>query len=235
VSERLVVRTWNLFHGNAVPPERRAFLEQMVRLVTEDAPAVVCLQELPVWALRRVEEWSGMTASGVVTKRPWLGSAELGRVLTDLHHGLLRSACTGQANAILVDRALHVADERTLMVSTGGERRVCQSLRVDGRFVVCNFHVTGGLPADGQLVRVVEFAAGQDERVVLAGDANLVPPGGEAYTLLGTLGFSDPAPGIDQIVVRGLTPTPPRAWPEERRRVDGRLLSDHAPVELSVE
>ena len=44
----LLVRTWNVFHGNASPPERHGFLEQMVRLATEDRPDVLCLQELPV-------------------------------------------------------------------------------------------------------------------------------------------------------------------------------------------
>ena len=28
----LLVRTWNVFHGNAVPPERRAFLDRVVQL-----------------------------------------------------------------------------------------------------------------------------------------------------------------------------------------------------------
>jgi endonuclease/exonuclease/phosphatase family metal-dependent hydrolase len=228
----LLVRTWNLFHGNTVPPGRRAYLEEMVRLVTVDRPAAVCLQEVPVWALRRLEGWSGMTARGVVAARPRLGSAELGRVLTGLHHGLLRSALTGQANAILVDRSLHVDDERTLMVSSAGERRVCQSVRVDDRFVLCNFHVTGGVPADEQFVRVVQFAAGQDEHVVIAGDANLVPPAGEAYGLLRELGFSEPALRIDQILVRGLPATPPALW--VARRDDGTVLSDHAVVELTV-
>ena len=34
-----------------LPPERRAFLREMIELVTRDAPDVVCLQELPVWSL----------------------------------------------------------------------------------------------------------------------------------------------------------------------------------------
>src|SRR5882724_9211424 len=98
---RVLVRTWNLFHGNAVPPERRAFLRQMVELVSADRPDVVCLQEVPVWALKQLGGWSGMTAVGAVAARPRLGSAELGRWITELHHGLFRSAFTGQANAIL--------------------------------------------------------------------------------------------------------------------------------------
>jgi len=47
--------------------------------------------------------------------------------------------------------------------------------------------------------------------------------------------FSPPIQGIDQILVRGLGfERAPRSWPAERRRVDGRLLSDHAPVEAEV-
>jgi endonuclease/exonuclease/phosphatase family metal-dependent hydrolase len=64
--------------------------------------------------------------------------------------------------------------------------------------------------------------------VVLGGDLNLRPP----YDLEG---FSEPLAGsIDQILVRGLPATAPVAWPAERRRVHGKLLSDHAPVELTV-
>lgn len=229
----LVVRTWNLFHGNTVPPGRRAYLREMVELVTADRPAVVCLQEVPVWALAHLQGWSGgMTSTGIVAAPPRLGSAMLGRLLTELHHGLLRSAFTGQANAILVDGA--VTGERTLTVSSAGERRVCQAVTVDG-LVVVNFHVTGGVPADEQFARVVEFAEPLGDQVVIAGDANLRPGSGTAYERLRALGFSAPLPdSIDQIVVRGVDATPPRRWPDEDRRYGTRLLSDHAPVELVV-
>jgi endonuclease/exonuclease/phosphatase family metal-dependent hydrolase len=206
----------------------------MIELVTADRPHVVALQEVPIWALRHLQAWSGMQSLGVVAARPRLGSAELGRWITELHHGLFRSAFTGQANALLVARDLRVHDERTLTVSTGGERRVCQTVRVDDVAVFGNFHVTGGAPADEQFLRVAEFAQAQDEHVVLAGDANLRPPKGRTYAQLREWRFSEPAAGIDQILVRGLPATPPVAWPVDRRRVDGTLLSDHAPVELTV-
>jgi endonuclease/exonuclease/phosphatase family metal-dependent hydrolase len=230
----IVVRTWNLFHGNAVPPERRGYLRQMVELVTADRPGIVCLQEVPVWALRYLERWSGMRAFGAIAAVP-RGSAELGRWITELHHGLLRSALTGQANAMLVAQDLDVAEERTLVISERGERRVCQLARVGGLGVVGNVHATGGPVAGEQFRRAVDFVAGADERAIVAGDANLRPSEGPAYDHLASLGFSAPlADSIDQIVVRGLDSTPPTAWPDERRRVQGRLLSDHAPVELTV-
>ena len=214
----MLVRTWNLFHGNASPPERRAFLRRMIELVTQDRPDVVCLQELPVWALRHLERWSGMHASGAVARRPVLPLGA--RAVTALHHGLLRSAVTGEADAILTrDPArplgVHVVGERKL-------RRIAHAVDLDGVTVV-NFHIDG---ERGQFERVVDLGR---ERSILAGDANLVAAGAD--------GFTPPLAGsIDQILVRGLTlSSGPSAWPHERRVLDGRTLSDHAPVEAVVE
>jgi endonuclease/exonuclease/phosphatase family metal-dependent hydrolase len=230
----ILVRTWNLFHGNAMPPERRGYLREMVELVTADEPGIVCLQEVPVWGLRHLEAWSGMRAHGAIAALPRV-NAELGRWITELHHGLLRSAVTGQANAMLVAQDLDVSEERTLVISESGERRVCQLARVAGVGVVGNFHATGGPAADEQFRRAVDFVAGAHERAILASDANVRPGEGQTYSYLAGLGFSEPLAGsIDQIVVRGLASTPPTAWPDERRSVRGRLLSDHAPVELTV-
>jgi endonuclease/exonuclease/phosphatase family metal-dependent hydrolase len=98
--------------------------------------------------------------------------------------------------------------------------------------------VTGGLVADEQFLRAAAFVdalAEPGEPVILAGDANIVPGPGDIYGELEHWGFSQPlAASIDQILVRDATSTRPEAWPEERRRVGGRLLSDHAPVELRV-
>ena len=214
----MLVRTWNLFHGNASPPERRAFLRQMIELVTRDGPDVVCLQELPVWALRHLDGWSGMHASAAVARRPLLPFGARG--VTALHHGLLRSALTGEADAILargpvVELGVHVVAEDRL-------RRIAQAVDVGGVKVV-NFHIDGDR---AQFDRVVELAS---DRSIVAGDANIASAGAP--------GFSSPLTGsVDQILVRGLTLRDgPSAWPLERRVVDGKVLSDHAPVEAVVE
>jgi len=219
----VVVRTWNLFHGNADPPERRAFLREMVELVTADEPDVVCLQEVPLWAFPHLEAWSGMRAVCATGSRPRLGSARLGAWITELNHGLLRSALTGEGLAVLVSRACEL--EPLAPVAIGPKRSLARA-RVDGMLVVC-FHVTGGAVAREQFRRVVDSVGGE-QRVVIAGDVNLRPP-------YGLSGWSEPLAGsIDQILVRGLPSTQPVAWPAERRRVEGRLVSDHAPVELSI-
>jgi endonuclease/exonuclease/phosphatase family metal-dependent hydrolase len=219
----LIVRTWNLFHGNASPPERRAFLRQMVELVTADRPDVVCLQELPVWALSHLESWSSMQAVAAIARPPRLRSAELGRFITEVNHGLFRSAFTGEADSILVDRRFSVSHERRIVVAYAPLQRIAQSILLDGEIAVVNFHITG----TEEQWEIVETVARPHARVVAAGDANIR---GASIR-----GFSPPLPdSIDQILVRGLPAGPPVSWPEERRRLDGRLLSDHAPVELTV-
>ena len=271
--ERLLVRTWNLFHGNTKPPGRKAFLEEMVRLATADSPAVVFLQEVPVWALRHLASWSGMAAVGAVAKRPSLGplpsTAEIGRVLTELNHGLLRSAFTGQANAVLIGAGLSVVEHRRVVLNPfrfrraqaqrlglgraarlawAVERRVCQALRIRGAdqtLVVGNLHATGysldRRLADAELLRAAVFVDGlasPQEPVVLGGDFNLSLRTSRTFAELMTSewGFSGATPnGIDHVLVRGLRAGEARVWPAEWREYDGRLLSDHAPVEMDVE
>ena len=217
----MLVRTWNLFHGNSKPPQRRAFLRAMVQLVTQDEPDVVCLQEIPVWAVRLLEHWSGMQRVSALARRPRI---PFGRWPTELHHGLLRSALTGEADAILAARRFRLSDERSAVVSDTGLRRIVHGVRLDGGIFVANAHITA---EHAQLLRVAEFVA-DEPRVILAGDFNLR---GE-----GLPGFSTPLPdSIDQILVRGLPAGVAAVWPEDRRRYERHLLSDHAPVELHVE
>lgn len=270
----LLVRTWNLFHGNAVPPERDAFLEEMVRLAVADAPDLVLFQEVPVWALERLDEWSGMVAVGEVAARPSVGplpsTAAVGRALTSRHHGLFRSAFTGQANAILVHAPLRVVDREAIVLNArrfrraqsrwlglgiaarlawAKERRVCQAVRLrlrlpDGAtMLVANLHATAYRAderlADAELLRAATFVdalAGTDEPIVIGGDLNVTAE--RSWTQRELVGpewrFSQPGPGIDQILVRGLPASAPDRWPPERRRLDGRMLSDHAPVDVRV-
>lgn len=214
----MLVRTWNLYHGNASPPERKAFLRQMIELVTGDGPDIVCLQELPVWSLRHLERWSGMHATTAVARKPLLPLGA--RIVTDLHHGLLRSALTGEGDAILSREPAQ--DLGSQVMGHTKLRRIAHAVDVGGVKVV-NFHIDGRRE---QFDRVLELAG---ERSILAGDANLVAP------VAG--GLSSPlADSIDQILVRGLSLVDgPTAWSLERRTVAGRVLSDHAPVEAVVE
>src|SRR5438093_4229476 len=218
----------------------------MVRLASADGPDALCLQELPVWSLPRLESWSAMRAFGAVASRPLLG-ARLGGAITELHHGLLRSAFTGQANAILLGPALRplAADsivlnprgfrraqaralglDRSVRLAWAKERRVCHAVRAEahGRsLTVANLHVSklaDPRAKDAELLRAATFAtafAEPGDALVLAGDFNVLLG---TSTMLDQLagsdwGFTEPIPGLDQVLVSGATASRGERWPDE--------------------
>jgi endonuclease/exonuclease/phosphatase family metal-dependent hydrolase len=212
----------------------------MVRLVTADAPDLVTLQEVPLWAVRPLQDWSGMACEWAMTMPALAGP--LARWATDADPVRFRSALTGQANVLLLNPHFQRGRHRRLVLSEdlsrrdwllrGRQRRVCQAVEVDtleGRIVVANLHASNNPDrrlVAAEIARAASFLA-EAERCILCGDFNVrrhaVP------------GFTEPIDGIDQILVRGLAlARPPVPWPEERRRVGGRLLSDHAPVEAVI-
>ena len=261
----MLIRSWNLFHGNSCPPGRTSYLEEMVRLASADDPDVLLLQEVPVWALGCLGTWSAMTAVADVAQRARLGPlpipAELGRRLTAINPGLLRSAFSGQANAILLGEGLRVtahdvltlnppefrrAEARRLgldllaRLAWAKERRICQAVRAEREggppLVVANLHATSS-PGDPRIPEVelrravpwVELLAQEGDIVVVGGDFNVGPHAGALLP-----GYSEPGPGIDHLLVRGAEPSQLRAWPDDRRRRGGILLSDHTPIELEI-
>lgn len=186
----MLVRTWNLFHGNTMPPRRNAYLREMVELITADRPDVVCLQEIPAWALGRVGGWARMRAVSVRARGAKLGPlpipVTLGRALTAIHHGRLRSAFAGQGNAVLVPADATIRAVKTITLNTnvfceerGGrlglspkqmrrwekERRVCQVVQYElpsrHRVLVANLHATSYPQdprlADAELRRATSF------------------------------------------------------------------------------
>jgi endonuclease/exonuclease/phosphatase family metal-dependent hydrolase len=237
----------------------------MIRLATADDPAVLCVQEVPAWAL-------ALFTAGDVAARPRIGpvpiSAGLGHRLTRQNQGLLRSAFSGQGNAILVSSELRVLSSAALTLNPrrfreaqagalglgararrawARERRIVQAVRLADRagrtFAITNLHCTSYAAderlAEAELLRAAWFAVSEaqpDDVVVLAGDFNVTAARSTVLRDLagGEWGFSAPGPGIDHILVRGASTTTVRRWPDERRMHNGRLLSDHAPVELDI-
>jgi endonuclease/exonuclease/phosphatase family metal-dependent hydrolase len=188
----VLIRTWNVFHGNTKPSQRHAFLQEAVELAVSDDPDVVCLQELPAWSLSQVAAWSGYAAASSLAEAPSLGplpsTAEIGRALTAVNAGLLRSAFSGQGNAILVSPRLQLQDEHACILNPrpfrraqaewlglgplarlawGKERRTCQAVRIsDGSrsLLVSNLHATSYPPderlADAELLRAFVYVDG---------------------------------------------------------------------------
>jgi len=261
IDHPMLIRSWNLFHGNTSPPGSAVYLRQMVELASADSPDVLVLQEVPAWALPQLGRWSGMTAVGDVAQRPRLGPvpvpAGLGRRLTDLSPGRLRSAFSGQGNAILFGGGGRVLRHEVVTLNPASfrraqsrrldldlvarlawskERRICQVVRLSDGLVVANLHATGSLgdpriPAAElrRAVPLIESLAQPGDTVVIAGDFNALAA---HWVLEG--GYSEPGPGIDHIAVRGAVPSPIHVWPDERHLVKGMLLSDHPPIELEL-
>lgn len=230
----MLVRSWNLFHGNTLPPDRHSHLEAMIRLAAEDRTDVLCLQEVPLWALPRLPLWSGMTVRHVAARRAPLG-AWLGGAITRLHNGFFRSALAGQANAILLAPDVEPLEHRSLRIDERrSEPRWCHAVRLSG-LVIGNLHATNDfrhpdVPA-AEIGRAEAFVTALSKGLpsVLAGDFNV-----RAEHVRELPGWSALGPGIDHVLVRGLQASPLEVWPEERRRHDGAVLSDHAPVEVRI-
>ena len=180
-------------------------------------------------------------------------------MITRLNPGLLRSAVSGQGNAILLHRELEPFDYHALVLNPldfrtshhvgleaqlawAKERRILQAVRVrlpdDRRVLVGNLHATSyrasPVLATLELRRARDFflALTQPGEIeVLGGDFNLRA---DALGFFASAGFSKPGPGIDHVLVRGAAATPPDSWPDQRRRIGGVLVSDHAPLEVRI-
>ena len=262
----MVVRTWNLFHGNTSPPGRHAYLREMIELITADRPAVVCLQEVPAWALRKVGEWAGMQAVPMRTRR----GKPLGRRVTALDAGLFRSGLHGQGNVILVPPDATIRETKGITLNTNPfveeegrklgletklvrgwekERRVCQLAAIElpdrRRLLVANLHATGNVDrrlADAELLRAMRFvnrAFEVGETAIVAGDFNLRSQDSQTIKSLVEAPpeerWSSVGAGIDHVLVRDGQVTASRVWSDDERTFDGKLLSDHPPVEVTVE
>jgi endonuclease/exonuclease/phosphatase family metal-dependent hydrolase len=156
----------------------------------------------------------------------------------------------GRTFLVLNERAFRRSEGRRLGLPAAArlawarERRICQALRLalpDGRtMTLANLHATSHAGdrrlAEAEILRAAVFldaVAAPGDLAVLAGDFN-VAPAAPVFGELASWGFSVPGPGIDHVLVRGAEAGPEERWPDERRRVDGLLLSDHAPVEVTI-
>ena len=270
----MIVRTWNLFHGNTYPPGRKAYLREMVERVTADRPDAVCLQEVPAWALARVGAWANMQSVWARARRSKLGPfpipAGVGRGLTAPHHGVTRSGFGGQGNVILFPAEATIREDKSITLNTNPfceergrlfgltpkqmvawekERRVLHLVQYELptrlRFLVANLHASH-IPdtrlADAELRRGINFVircSELEETLIVGGDFNVMPEASTTVEELVTAPIESrwrrAGTGIDQFLLRRAIATSLRIWPDEERMRKGRLLSDHAPVEIEVE
>jgi endonuclease/exonuclease/phosphatase family metal-dependent hydrolase len=270
----VIVRTWNLFHGNTYPRGRKAYLREMVELIAADRPDVVCLQEVPAWALSHIGTWAKMQSVWARARRPKLGlvpiPASLGRALTAPHHGFTRSGFGGQGNVILFPADAQVREDKSITLNTNPfceergrafgltpkqmvlwekERRVLHLVQYElpnrQRFLVANLHASTFADtrlADAELRRGINFVircSQLEETIIVGGDFNVLPEASSTVRELVEAPIESrwrhAGTGIDQFLMRRAIATSTLIWPDERRTLNGKLLSDHAPVEIDVE
>lgn len=262
---RIRVRAWNIAHGRDIPPDRqhghvhRKLLDEMCELIIRDAPDLVLLQEVPVWAGALLRERTGMG----VTLAPAYGAhipflhvplplalgAAVGRALPDL----VRTQVEGQANAVLYGAELLLVSARRVQINDRrrlrGEPRIAQLVRLRHRsagreLTLANVHSDSGdnrqqLERAGYVLE--RFARGAP--MLLGGDLNADArsPGLQALAARGWIEDATKLhPGVDHLFVRGMqVESPPAAWPPELRDLylDDDLpvrLSDHDPVDAVV-
>ena len=120
----MLIRTWNLNLGNTVPKGRKPRVQEMVELITAETPDIVCLQEVPTWAIRQLGRLSGgmQVATAVGKKEPKLGaipiSAGLGKTLAAPNAGKRSKKYAGKANAILFPKQATVRSHKTITLNT---------------------------------------------------------------------------------------------------------------------
>jgi endonuclease/exonuclease/phosphatase family metal-dependent hydrolase len=214
----VLVLTWNLFHGRAVPPAGRDLLEDFGRALAGWEWDVALLQEVPPWWPPRLAEATGARAA-----RTALTSRNAGlwlrRPLARRWPDLLKSN-GGGANAILV-RGDEVLEHRRHRLRRWPERRVVHAVRLGGGAWVGNLHaqVHSEERAQADVGVACEYVRGWSAGApfVLGGDLNVRRP--RAPGTVNAAGH-----GVDHVLASGL-----RVLGAARLPARGPL-SDHAPV-----
>jgi endonuclease/exonuclease/phosphatase family metal-dependent hydrolase len=203
--------------------------------------AVAARPRLPSHLALRLTEWRPQLRSALE------GQANAILVAPDL-------AAREHTELVLNPRRFRKREAERLALPLGArvawawERRIVHAVRVSfagsRTALVANLHATAYRPdkrlADAELLRAATFADGVaqlGEPVVLGGDFNVTVVSSPTLRQLATAewGFTPAGPGLDHVLVRGLEVVMPETpWPPERREHAGRLMSDHAPVDVRI-
>jgi endonuclease/exonuclease/phosphatase family metal-dependent hydrolase len=217
----VLVLTWNLFHGRAVPDDRRSLLAEFASRLASWEWDVALLQEVPPWWPPRLGSECGASARTALTSRNWL--LPITRPIADRRPDLIRS-WGGGANAILV-RGERVLEHDVHTLRRWPERRVVHGVRLASGLWLSNIHAQAHSEARAQddIAKAASWTMlrSQGAAAILAGDMNTRAPVAP--------GFAHAAGhGVDHVLVGGLEVVAPG------RTLDRGTLSDHCPVLAEV-
>ena len=217
----MLVLSWNLYHGRAVPPAGRDLRREFARRLASWEWDVALLQECPPW-------WPALLAVDcdahqhhALTSRNAL--LPLRRWIAERWPDLIKSN-GGGANAILIRGENAGEDHRFAVLRTRPERRVVHGVRL-GDTWVCNLHAQVWSEEQAQqdsadaATHAFTWAGGAP--VILGGDFNTTHPHPAGLTDLG-------GHRVDRVLARGWTAASPA------RTMDHGHLSDHAPIAIDL-
>jgi endonuclease/exonuclease/phosphatase family metal-dependent hydrolase len=217
----MLVLTWNLFHGRAVPDAPRELLGEFAARLAAWEWDVALLQEVPPWWPPELGRACGASARTALTSRNWLLGVT--RRLAERRPDLIKS-WGGGANAILV-RGEAVLEHRVSTLRRWPERRVAHGVRLERGWWVCNLHAQAHSEARAQAdvaraaAAAIAWSAGAP--VVLGGDLNTRGPLVPGFTAVA-------GNSVDHVFARLLRADSPG------RTLDRGPLSDHLPVLAEV-
>ncbi|HEU4976252.1 MAG TPA: endonuclease/exonuclease/phosphatase family protein [Baekduia sp.] len=218
----MLVLTWNLFHGRAVPGAGRDLLAAFRERIAGWPWDVALLQEVPPWWPPELAATAGADQRTVLTSRNAL--LPLRRWAAERWPDVIKSN-GGGSNAILVrPSAGTIAEHRARRLRICPERRHVHAVRLTGAgggAWIANVHAQvrphsetrQDLAAAGAALWA--WAAGAP--AVLGGDCNVPDPAIDGFTDLG-------GHHVDRVLARGFAADGAVTVPERGG------LSDHAPV-----
>lgn len=217
----MLVLTWNLFHGRALPNAGRDLFPEFRDALDGWEWDVALLQEVPPWWPVPLARACGASARMALTSRNALPCVR--RAIAERAPDLIKSN-GGGANAILV-RGQAIAEHRRVVLRHRPERRVMHAVRLPGGWVG-NLHaqVHSEARAQADLQRSAAALldwAGETGAVVLGGDTNTRRPNAPGFAIAG-------GHDVDFVMARGMA---------RHGRVDvldRGTLSDHAPVRVQL-
>ncbi|MEN3283481.1 MAG: hypothetical protein V7607_4621 [Solirubrobacteraceae bacterium] len=217
----MLVLSWNLFHGRAVPEERRSLLTEFATRLASWEWDVALLQEVPPWWPPRLAAECEASARTALTSRNWL--LPITRPIASRRPDLIKS-WAGGANAILV-RGERVLEHGTHTLRRWPERRVVHGVRLESGLWVSNVHAQAHSEARAQAdvaaAGTWTIPRAQGAAAILGGDMNTRAPVAPGFTHAASH-------GVDHILVRGLEVV------ASGRTLDRGTLSDHCPVLADV-
>lgn len=220
----MLVLSWNLYHGRAVPPAGRDLYPAFSAALAAWAWDVALLQECPPWWPAQLAADCGAHEHHALTSRNLFLPAR--RFLARRWPDVIKSN-GGGCNAILIrgdaDPA-RPADHRFAVLRTRPERRVVHGVRHADTWIA-NVHAQVWSEERAQLDAAAAaahvFAWAGDARVVLGGDFNTRAPRPPGLADLG-------GHRVDRVLARGWTAA------STAKTLDHGHLSDHAPIVIEL-